>query len=145
MLDKQWWAPTTWREPTWILLRWSRKRLGVQRWQDGRISGDAVPLWFSVCHAPQPSVSRHAGVPFCAFPYLFCRPSSILRPTQSLTSDRWRSSWAVDRCALVLRVSCGSRNLEGASVSGWHPDKIRESELGNKATSLAVSAKIAIH
>ena len=91
-------------------LRWSRKRLGVQRWQDGLIWGDAVPLWFSPCHARQPSVSRHAGVLFCAFPSLFCRPSSILRPIQSLTSDRWRSSRPVDRRALVLRASC--RNLE---------------------------------
>ena len=94
------------RTPTSTSLRWSRKRLGVQRWQDGLIWGDAVPLWFSACHARQPSVSRHAGVLFCAFPSLFCRPSSILRPIQSLTSDRWRSSRPVDRRALVLRASC---------------------------------------
>jgi hypothetical protein len=100
--------------PTSTSLRWSRKRLGVQRWQDGRIWGDAVNLWFSASRARQPSVSRHAGVLFCAFPSLFCRPSGILRPILSLTSDRWRSSRPVDRGALVLRVSCrkSCRNLD---------------------------------
>ena len=122
------------RTPTLTSLRWSRKRLGVQRWQDGLIWGDAVPLWFSACHGRQPSVSRHAGGLFCAFPSLSCRPSSTLRPIQSLTSDRWRSSRPVDRCALVevtCRKSC--RNLERSRAFQYGPDEIRESELGNKA------------
>jgi hypothetical protein len=138
MLDKQWWAPTTLaRTPTSTSLRWSRKRLGVQRWQDGRIWGDAVPLWFSACHARQPSVSRHAGVLFCAFPSLFCRPSSILRPIQSLTSERWRSSRPVDRCALVLRASC--RNLERAErFSIATPTTSERVSWATKQRSLAV-------
>jgi hypothetical protein len=123
------------RTPTSTSLRWSRKRLGVQRWQDGRIWGDAVPLWFSACHSRQPSVSHHAGVLFCAFPSLFCRPSSILRPIQSLTSECSRSSRPVDRCALVLRVSC--RNLERAErFSIATLNDVRESEFGNKAKIL---------
>jgi hypothetical protein len=113
----------------------ARRRLGVQRLQDGRIWGDAVPLWFSACPGRQPSVSRDAGVPFCASPSLFCRPFSILRPIQSLTSDRWRPSRCRARCALVLRVSC--RNLErGERFNMAVPDEIRESELGNKAKIL---------
>ena len=101
--------------PTSPSLRWVQKRLGVQQWQDVRTSGNAVPLWFPACRVGQPTVSHHAGDVFCAFPSLFCRPSTSLRPIQSLTSGRGRSSRPIDRGELVLRVSCrkSCRNLKG--------------------------------
>jgi hypothetical protein len=79
---KQWWPLTkaSQSRPTSPSHRWCQKMLGVQRWQDVRIWGDAVPLWFPAYRARQPTVSHHAGELFCAFPSLFCRPSGSLRP-----------------------------------------------------------------
>jgi hypothetical protein len=68
------------------LLRSVQKMLGVQRWQDVRIWGEAVPLWFPACGVGQPTASHHTGDVFCAFPSLFCRPSRSLRPIQSLNT-----------------------------------------------------------
>ena len=112
---------------------------GAQRWRDVRIWGDAGPLWFHASRAEHPCVSRHAGDLSCVFPSLFCRPSSSLRPIQSLTSGKGRSSRPVDRGALILRVACrkSCRNLErGERFNMATPDEIRENELGNKAKIL---------
>ena len=87
--------------PTSPSLRWVQKMRGVQRWQDVRIWGDAVPRWFAACRVGQPTVSHHTGDIFCAFPSLSCRPSSSLRPIQSLTSSKGRSSRPADRDALI--------------------------------------------
>jgi hypothetical protein len=40
-----------------------RKMPGVQRWQDVRILGDAMPLWFPACRAQQLSVRFVLGIP----------------------------------------------------------------------------------
>ncbi len=64
------WSPTS---PS---RRWCQKMLGVQRWQDVRIWGDAVPLWFPAYRARQPTVSHHAVDLFCAF--LLCFVTHVL-------------------------------------------------------------------
>jgi hypothetical protein len=40
-----------------------QKMLRVQRWQDVRILGDAMPLWFPPCRAQQLSVRFVLGIP----------------------------------------------------------------------------------
>ena len=74
------------------------------------------------------------------FPLCFVAQSTSLRPIQSLTSGKGLPSRSVDRDALILRVACrkSCRNLEWGERFNMAnpPDKIRESELGNRAKSL---------
>ena len=114
---------------------------GAQRWRDVRIWGDAGPLWFHASRAEHPCVSRHAGDLSCVFPSLFCRPSSSLRPIQSLTSGKGRSSRPVDRGALILRVACrkSCRNLErGERFNMATPTRSERMSWAIKQRSLAV-------
>jgi hypothetical protein len=114
---------------------------GVQPWRDVRIWDDAGPPWFHASHAEHPCVSRDAGDLSCVFPSLFCRPSSSLRPIQSLTSGKGRSSRPIYRGALILRVACRKfcRNLERASVSIWQPrTRSERMSWATKQRSLAV-------
>lgn len=97
-LNNQRWLP--WRALLFRLHFDGSRRCWV--FSGGRMSGYGVML--CLCGFPLVLLGSQLfrimlEMVFCAFPSLFCRPSSSLRPIQSLTSGRGRSSRPVDRVA----------------------------------------------